>query len=396
MTSGTTAVGRRTLTRVTAPLVALRAAGQALEFLGFVLLARRLGTEDFGIVSVAFLVCRYGGLVADWGASLKGARDVAAGRSIGDVRALVRRRTRVSLALVAAFCLGAAASGNAAVVPLALTIGGRGVSRDWLALGRERAVRSGLPPALQGALVALGAVLATSVATASLAIGLAYAAAAATSVCLNRLPSQDGEGSVSRSAADPWFLVLIVADQVYASADVILISLLLSASDAGIYAAVYRFPNAAVTIIGLVVTSLVPGLSRAVTNGASFSALRRRALGVGRWCGAGVVASIPLAWVLVPLVFGDAYLPGRGPLVLLLLATALPAATIGLQPLYFAAGDERHLAVYAVGIAIVSIGLDLLIIPRYGLVGAASVTLMSQALVAAFYVTATRRLQEAS
>ena len=77
---------------VVAPLALLRAGGQALEFLGFIVLARRLGTEDFGALSVAFLMCRYGGLVADWGASLKGTRDVAAGNGHDDIHALVRRR----------------------------------------------------------------------------------------------------------------------------------------------------------------------------------------------------------------------------------------------------------------------------------------------------------------
>ncbi len=381
----------RTLARMTAPLVILRAGGQAAEFVGFVILARRLGTSEFGTVSVAYLICRYGGLIADWGASLKGSRDVAAGRPGADAWALVRRRNIVTAALVGAYIVAAVATGHGALAPLALTIAGRGLNRDWLSLGRERAVRSGTPAALQGLLVAAGAALVTTAAGAAWAIGVGYAVSALVSISLNRLPHRRIGEVPTRSAADPWFLVLLVADQVYASADVILISLLLSMSDAGIYAAVYRFPNAAVTILGLVVTSLVPGLSRAVSGGAQVERLRRRALQVGAVCAALVVAFIPIAWILVPVVYGDAYAPGRPALAILLLATALPALTVGLQPLYFASGKDRSLALYATGVAFLSVGLDLAVIPRFELTGAATVTLLSQTLIAGFYLLATGR-----
>src|SRR3954465_3877893 len=52
----------------TLPYLALRGGGQAAEFVGWVILARRLGTEAFGELAVAALACRYAGLVADWGA----------------------------------------------------------------------------------------------------------------------------------------------------------------------------------------------------------------------------------------------------------------------------------------------------------------------------------------
>src|ERR1700704_3094992 len=106
----------------------LRAGGQALEFLGFIVLARRLGTEDFGALSVAFLMCRYGGLVADWGASLKGTRDVAAGNGHDDIHALVRRREIVSAGLAVAYVAAVVALGFPGLVPLIACIAGRGLN----------------------------------------------------------------------------------------------------------------------------------------------------------------------------------------------------------------------------------------------------------------------------
>ena len=373
------------------PLTALRLIGQGGEFLAFVVLARRLGTTGFGEVSVAYLICRYGGLLADWGASLKGTRDVAAGHHPDALHELVRRRNIATAVLTALFVLGAWATGHGAVAPLALTIVGRGLGRDWLALGEEKGITAGFPSAVQGAAAVGFCLFVDSVAGAALAIGSAYAVAAMVSVRLNPLPPRSAVIPGDRSKVDSWFLVLLMADQVYASADVILISLLLSAGDAGIYAAVYRFPNALITVLGLTVIGLVPGLTRVVASDSKrFAALRRQALRVGAVAAGVVVILIPLAWIAVPVVFGTSYDPGRGPLVLLLLATAFPALTVGLQPLYFAARSERPLALFAVGVAILNVTANLLLIPRHGLMGAASVTLLSQALVAAFYVLGTR------
>lgn len=382
---------RSRLSRVAVPLAALRLIGQGGEFLAFIILARRLGTSGFGEISVAYLICRYGGLLADWGASLKGTRDVAAGRHPNGLHDLVRRRTLTTVILTTAFVLGAIWSGHVATAPLALTIVGRGLGRDWLALGEERGIRAGIPSAAQGAAAVILCLLASSVSTAAWALGAAYAIAAFISVRLNPLPSRADEVVGERGGVDPWFLILLVADQVYASADVILISILLSTSDAGIYAAVYRFPNALVTILGLTVMGLLPGLTRVVTTGSrQFADLRRRALRIGAIAAGIVVITIPLAWIAVPIAFGSAYDPGQGPLVLLLLATAFPAFTVGLQPLYFAARREQPLALFAVGVAVLNVVINLLVIPSYGLMGAATVTLISQALVAAFYVLGTR------
>jgi len=76
----------------------------------WVLLARRLGSEQFGQLSVWFLSARWLGLVADWGAAQYGSRDVAA----GDVRSTIHlrdRRTEISLGSCALFLLAAGVTG---------------------------------------------------------------------------------------------------------------------------------------------------------------------------------------------------------------------------------------------------------------------------------------------
>ena len=44
---------------VAVPMAFLRLGGQALEFLGWIIFARKLGTSGYGTLAVAFLVARY-------------------------------------------------------------------------------------------------------------------------------------------------------------------------------------------------------------------------------------------------------------------------------------------------------------------------------------------------
>ena len=205
---------------VVAPLALLRVAGQALEFFAFIVLARRLGTEDFGALSVAFLICRYLGLIADWGATLKGTRDVAAGNDHDDIHALVRRREIVSAALATAYIVVVVGMGFAALVPLIACIVGRGMNRDWLAVGREQGTLAGLTSVVQGASLAVGVLFVDSLVGASLVIGAAYAVGALLSVALNRLQHRR---SGNRPPVEGWLLLATLSDQVFQTADTLLL-----------------------------------------------------------------------------------------------------------------------------------------------------------------------------
>lgn len=362
--------------KVGGPLLILRVAGQGTEFVGFVLLARRLGTASFGRLAVAFLICRYAGLVADWGASVRGARDVVIGDD-GAARPLVRLRSQLTVLSVAGYACVVLAIGEAEFLPLAAAIAGRGLNRDWLALGRDKGVRAGLPALVQGVALVATAAMAHTEGQGALAIGAAYGLAAALSISLNRLSPRALEGKVSLNG---WMLGAVMADQVTASTDTVLLAALSSTAVAGIYAAVYRIPNAFVTVIGLVVVGLVPITTRALMDGGLLARHRRVALRTGVLAGFGVAATIPLAWVLVPVVFGDAYRPGQVPLAILLMATAVGAAAAPLHPLYLALGRDRWLAITSASAATLNLVGNVLVIPEFGMRGAATTTLAAQVL----------------
>jgi O-antigen/teichoic acid export membrane protein len=372
----------------------LRAGGQALEFFGFIVLARRLGTEDFGALSVAFLVCRYGGLIADWGASLKGTRDVAAGHGHDDIHALVRRREIVSAGLALAYVAAVVALGFPGLVPLIACIAGRGLNRDWLALGREQGARAGVTSVTQGALIAVGVLFVGSLFGAALVIGVAYAAGALLSVLLNRLEHRRSD---NWSSVEGWLLLANLSDQVFQTADTLVLAMLIGASTAGIYSAVYRAPNAWMTVVGLVITGFLPGVTRRLrSDPRQLEIMRRQALKIGGACALFVLVSIPLAYMLVPVVLGDAYEPGRGPMCILLAAAAVMTCTAGLAPIYFALRPDRLIALWLTLAAAVNVGANFVVIPRFGMNGAASVTLATQLLLSWFLFTQTLPSRAAS
>jgi O-antigen/teichoic acid export membrane protein len=362
----------------TAPYLVLKSGGQATEFAGWVFLARRLGTESFGVLAVAMLVCRYGGLIADWGASISGAREVAQGRNPGAVRALERRRRQTVLPLMALYAIGATLSGHSDLLMLVAVVPSIGLNRDWVSLARERGARSALPIFMQGlVLLVIAAVGPTSVP--ALAASTGYAVSLALSLALNRLPkSPPGSYRV-----DGWMLLAILSGNILSTADTFLLASLGSAALAGIYTAVYRLPNGWLALLVILRGSLLPMATMALRDDPrQFLRLRRSSL---RWSTIGgvvLVATIPLAFLAIPVVFGPAYRPGQWPAVLLLLATALATASAPLHHLFLAFGDDRPYGWYLFSAAVLNVLVNLALIPPFGMMGAAVATLVANAFLA--------------
>jgi O-antigen/teichoic acid export membrane protein len=391
MTQHVQAAGPRTWRQVGLPFLVLRVAGQAGEFAAFVILTHELSPGQFGRLSVAFLVARYLGLIADWGASVRGARDVARGDEPAAIHALIVRRTRVSFVLAGVFALGTVALGRAAFVALAAVVLARGMNRDWLSLGRERGLASGASSFLQGySLVAL-ALLAHTPTRAALGLAGGYLIGLVVSLRLNPYPKVAGHNDVR---VDGWILGAVLADQVTLSADTLLLAWLRTSSLAGIYAAVYRIPNAWMTLIGLTVFGAVASTAKRVAQGTheDAKAMQRRALGIGaKAAGAIMLSAIP-AYALVPTLFGQSYAAGRGPLVILMLATACMALGASMQPLYLAVARDRDVLTLAATGAVVNLAVNDVAIPLWGMTGAACATLVAQATLLGLLVLRLRKL----
>lgn len=377
-----TSVGRR-WRATTLPYLALRGGGQALEFLGWVILARRLGSTSFGELSVGVLVCRYGGLVADWGASIAGVRDVAANRHPSSIQRLVRRRTLTTIGLSIAYVVGTVALGVPRLTPLVLMLIGIGMNRDWIALGQEQGGRSAAPAALQGLLLAGLAVVSSST-TLSVAVAVSYGAGLALSIILNPLPALGDEHDQEIETVDAWMLLAVVSNQVLSSADIFLIAGLLSASAAGVYAAVYRMPNGWLALLVIVRSGLLPlATSLRHTDPDRFRELRLTSLRWGAIGGSVLLALTPVLYLAIPVLYGDDYLTGQGPAVLLLTATAIATVGAPLHHLFLAFGDDRPYAYYLMTAAGTNVVLNLALIPLFGLMGAAAATLVANVVLVA-------------
>jgi O-antigen/teichoic acid export membrane protein len=374
--------------RLAAGLTSMRIAGQGLELVAWALLARELGPSDFATVTIAFLVARWGALLADWGATQRGARD--ASLDDGSAHALVRTREFVAVACTVAFVAGAFAAGAWELAPIGAVALHGGLSRDWVAVGAGKPVAASLGLVVRGVVLAAGALIITTTGGVALLIAAAYLAA--TLVSLELVPRPAPAATVGPRVVPAWALAMVLGSQVYTSVDTVLLDVLRSSREAGIYNAVYRIPNGVTTVVGLVVMGLVPTLTRDLRRaGADSAVVRRRVLRVASVGGVAVLAVIPLAVLVMPVVFGDAYRDGRIALVMLLVATAVSTIGAPLGALMIAAGAERDLALIVLGAAAANILGNLVLIPEFGMAGAAWMTVASEALVLLSTLIVTRR-----
>lgn len=362
--------------RAAAGFAGLRLVGQGAEFVAFVLFARHLGPDGFGRFWLAFLAARYLGLVGDWGASIRGARDVAGAVGADLHLALVRRREVASSVLAVGFVAATLAIGHPDLAWLALCVAGRGMNRDWMSLGAADGARAGLPAAVQGLALVILATVARGVLDPAAAVGAAYALGLVVSRHLNPLPH--GSATAERVRVNGWGLSAAIADQVSLSADSFLLALLLSTMAAGVYGAVYRLPNAASTVLGLVITVVTAGITEAVARDPmSRGALRRRSLRTSALAGMAVFALAPVAVLLVEPVFGAEFRAGRSAAGILTVALGLVCAGAPLHSLVLADHRDRDYAVGLMSAAALNVLLNLVLIPHWELTGAALATLGS-------------------
>jgi O-antigen/teichoic acid export membrane protein len=377
--------------RIAGPLFLVRALGQALEFIGWILLARRVGTAAFGITSLAFLIARYAGLLSDWGASYSGARDAAADDDLQThIRALTRRRQALGTGLSAAFAGGCIIVGRPELAPLAAVVVMIGMSRDWVALGRHDGRRAALPTLVQGSVLLIAVAFMSSAEQPALAIGLGYGAAAATSISLNRLPRQHRRPANTGVPLHPWMLVAVLAGQVLSSADILLLGAFGSTTSVGVYAAVYRLPNAWLAAVSILGGALLPLTTRTRNNSVELARLRRSSLRVSCSAAVALLALSPAVYWAVPVIFGDDYRSGQWPVVILLLSTSIATASAPLHQLYLAIGHDRVYALFLSIAAGTLVVVSMVLIPRLEMTGAAVATLVAHTTLAGCLTVAVR------
>ena len=361
------------------------------------LLARRLGPSDFGIVSFALSLVGWFGLVVDSGTELLSVRDIArephryrelADRVLGLRLVLSILVGGIFVAAVEAF----AHSGRVrdTVVLFAVVLPALALNLRWMVLGVRSAKAVAAGNVVARAVLALGILAFVHgspdlhrVPFLELAAELAYAvvigAAVARHFGLAR-PRVDVTAWIATLRQSLPLLVNAFARAAFYSFDIVAIELFLGPRKVGLYTAASKPVLFCTGALGLFSIAFLSSFSSAGPDEAR--QLLRRSLRTSFAVCAPLAALLSSAAVVaVPLVFGDAYRGAVAALVVLAWRIPIMALSSPLGSALIAAGRQTTLMRNNVVGALALVGGDLFAVPFGGIVGAAAVSVLASILV---------------
>jgi len=186
----------------------------------------------------------------------------------------------------------------------------------------------------------------------------------------------------------------ISLSQIYFRVDTLLLALLASSTEVGLYGAAYKFIELCALVVSAVSVSVFPLLARFAASGDP----RMRGL-VQKSFDLLVALSAPLAVgmsVLAPeillLTSGSEYVGAASALRLLAPYVLFSFVNALLIRILLARGQDRTLLWLATSILTLNVALNLLMIPRYGIEAAAAISVVSEICMLALAAMAVRRL----
>ena len=365
-----------------------------LAFVASVYLARVLGAEVYGAIAFATAILLYFSRVADGGLDLIGTREVArnhaeASRIAGPLIAFRLAASALLTLLLAAGAFVWLPRRDALVLAVfALTLVTIGASTRWVHLGLEKTERASFSRVL-GELLGLALILLFVRSSDDfLIVPLAHLAAGSLTAALlawwlRGLGVHLGlrwNWAVVRPLllrSYPVVLAALLGLLVYNS-DLIMLRAFRGARTAGYYAAAYTPISLAISVGMAYRMSLLPALTRLGVAGGQRELYQTALAHVF----AVVLPAAIGGWILAPqvvaLVFGQEYMPAAA--VLQLLIWAIPLSQLREAPvaaLVSHAHEHRLLHLNAMG-TVLNIGMNLVLIPRYGMMGAAISTVVTE------------------
>ena len=372
------------------------AAAKTLHFLAFVYLARVLGVERFGVIEFAGSLLVYFLLLGDGGLEIWGTREAA---KSSDLPALVAHILPLRLLL--------AAAGFAALLVLlpflppypelrwvlglyGLSLFAQAASLKWVFMGQEKMTR-----------VAVGLVLSKLVFL-LLVLGLVHGTTAlllvpiislASDTCLTlyfagvylrrhrwRVPlTVRGAKTILRPA-----LTIGTAQAMGLlnyNFDSVLLGFLTDPRTVGLYNAAYKPVTIALALPLTYFVGLFPALSRTHADGeAVFRPLVERSLRLSALMVAPLaVGGTLLAKPAIHMLFGAAYAESALVLPILIWSAVLVILRGSYRHSLTAAGHQALDLRCAIASTVVNVGLNILLIPRFGMFGAAAATVIGDA-----------------
>jgi O-antigen/teichoic acid export membrane protein len=179
-----------------------------------------------------------------------------------------------------------------------------------------------------------------------------------------------------------WPIIVIGFFNFLGSLDIIMLGQMKSAVDVGIYTTAQRFVSFVSIIPIFITTSILPILSKYDDNLEHVSKIFEKVmLGLLLFCIPLTVGGIIFSQDILGLVFGVEYIPGTSTMQMLMVSVLAAFPNILLTSLVFSKSLQKiFIPAVAFG-AILNIGLNFWLIPKYGAFGAALATTISELLV---------------
>jgi O-antigen/teichoic acid export membrane protein len=357
-----------------------------------VYLARVLGVSGFGVLEFAGAVLTYFLLLADSGLELLGTREAA---RTGDIRALAARLVPLRLLLATgSFALlllflplfPDAQDGRLVLALFGGTLFAQSVSLKWVFLGREQMARVARGLVIAQVMFAGTVFALVRSPEALLLVPLfrfagEWAAALYFAFCFHREHGGIRFPLTLRGARDilrP--AITIGANQAMGllnfSFDSVLLGFLRGATVVGWYGAAYKPVTVALALPMTYFSGLFPALSRTYAEDRkAYAELVGRSLQVCfTFAVPLVVGTTLLARPLIDFLYGPAYAPSVLPLQILIWSAALVIVRNTYAHSLIATGHQNLDLRCGIASAATNVVLNLLLIPRFGMVGAASAT----------------------
>lgn len=402
---GPTAATPRHAVRDVAVQLVARAGNLVLGVVATAVVARALGGEGFGEWSTLLVVAQMAGYLADLGVEqVAVSRAAQQGRERDWIGALVSLRTLISVpaTAVAAVVVLLLASNDDMVVSgllLAATILATGPSSTRAIL--QLRVRNDLNMVVitfnsvlwTGAAIALAAADSGMVAFAAAFLAVTWATVAVQVVLALRA------GRISLRGGRPLLRPLTAAGipvaisglliLAYARIDQVLVYELAGAREAGLYAAAYRILEQSHFLPLAVATTFLPLVAAA--HGADIARARRMTQHVINYMAVGSLPAFAFTLVaseqVIRLLFGDAFVPAAPALPVLMGAFVVICFGYLSGNLVIVLGLQRRFLRYALVALVFNVALNLVLIPPYGFLAAAWVTLATEILVVGLTMT---------
>ncbi|MEO6655362.1 MAG: flippase [Pyrinomonadaceae bacterium] len=369
---------------------------RAVAFFGVSYAARVLGPEQFGIIGFAAALFGYLSLSVTAGFADIGSREIARrpreassiAANVVAMRLIIAALALIAIAVIAAF-LNKPPTVKLVLLLMGLLFFPLALDTSWVYKGLEknRPVAFAL---IIGQILYVGAIFIavrepSAVAFVPLAQFFGEICAALILLIplfwIGKIQLDLREGLHLLLKSGFWAISRVMRALTY-TFDIVLIGFLLGEREVGLYTAPYRICMLLIAMAVSVYASYLPIIIRAASKdlmNPEIGFIAERSLNFGAAVAAPlVVGGIMVAKPLVVAVFGTDYAAGSTAFQFILLSIGLVFLHGALHNVFLAVNRLKTEMMIFAAAAVLNIGLNIIIIPRYGIVGAAVVTAITE------------------